>query len=375
VLYGEGGAGLFSDGKLTSRSKDRRRVRRLLEVLVACGAPTDIMVDAEPHLGSDILLAIVPEMRRRVCELGGEVRFGAKLEKLLIEDGVLRGAVVNGEELRADLCVLATGHSARDTYSMLAESGVALESKPFAVGVRVELPQHRIDAARWGGPVPVLGHASFRMTRKPENGMQACYTFCMCPGGVVIACASEPGMPTTNGMSYSARELPFGNAAFLVPVGIDDFGGKGMLAGVEFQRRLEKAAFEAGGGGYGLPGQRLVEFLAGAGASALPEERSCERAVAAQLRGLLPGYIEATLLSAVPQMLAGMRGAVLDEMVVYASETRSSSAVRVLRGDDGVSLNVAGLYPAGEGAGYAGGIVSSGIDGLRAAESVLQRLT
>jgi uncharacterized FAD-dependent dehydrogenase len=408
VLYGEGGAGLFSDGKLTSRSKDRPRVRRFLEALVSCGASPDILIDAEPHIGSDVLEELVPALRNRIIQLGGEVRFGARLDRLEIENGEVRGAVISGEQFRTDRCVLATGHSARDIYEMLAEQGVPLEAKPFAVGVRLEIPQHRIDTAQWGGSFPMLGKASFRLTRREEENARACYSFCMCPGGLVISCASSAGLMTTNGMSLSKRDKPFGNAAFLVPVMPTDFvssndivgrasrirervptgdtgcpeyrgslsynktGNYPVLAGIKFQRKMEAAAFAAGGGDYSLPAQRLVDFLEGAAPSELPAERSCTMARPAQLRGLMPEFVEYTLRSAVPKMLRSMRGVMLDEALLYASETRSSSPVRVVRGEDGQSA-VRGLYPCGEGAGYAGGIVSSGIDGLRIAEAVIEQ--
>jgi uncharacterized FAD-dependent dehydrogenase len=373
VLYGEGGAGLFSDGKLTSRSKDRPRVRRFLETLVSCGASPDILIDAEPHIGSDVLEELVPALRNRIVELGGEVRFGARLDRLEIENGAVRGAVISGEEFRIDRCVLAAGHSARDIYEMLAAQGVPLEAKPFAVGVRLEIPQSRIDTAQWGGSFPNIGKASFRLTRKEEENTRACYTFCMCPGGLVISCASSEGLMTTNGMSLSKRDKPMGNAAFLVPVMPTDFPniGKSVLAGIEFQKKLEAAAFAAGGSDYSLPAQRLVDFLEGSAPSVLPDVRSCTMARPAQLRGLLPEFVEHTLRSAVPKMLRSMRGVVLDEALLYASETRSSSPVRVVRDEDGQSA-VRGLYPCGEGAGYAGGIVSSGIDGLRIAEAVIE---
>jgi uncharacterized FAD-dependent dehydrogenase len=371
VLYGEGGAGLFSDGKLTSRSKDRPRVRRLLEIFVACGASPDILIDAEPHIGSDVLEELVPVMRNRIFELGGEVRFGARLDRLEIENGALRGVVISGEQVRVDTCVLATGHSARDLYEMLREQGVPLESKPFAVGVRLEIPQHRIDTAQWGGPFPMLGKASFRLTRREEENARSCYTFCMCPGGLVMSCASSTGLITTNGMSLSKRDKFSGNAAFLVPVFPADFPSTDVLAGIEFQKKLEAAAFAAGGSDYSLPAQRLVDFLEGT-ESDIPVERSCTRAVPAQLRGLLPEFVEHTLRNAVPKMLGSMRGVQLDEALLYASETRSSSPVRIVRDEDGQSA-VRGLYPCGEGAGYAGGIVSSGIDGLRQAEAIVAR--
>ena len=376
VLYGEGGAGLFSDGKLTSRSKDRPRVRRFLEALVSCGAAPDILVDAEPHIGSDVLQELVPALRQRILACGGEVRFGARLERLEIEHGAVRGALISGVEVRTDCCVLATGHSARDIYEGLAAQGVPLEPKPFAVGVRLEIPQHRIDTAQWGGPYASLGSASFRLTRKAEERVRACYSFCMCPGGLVIACASSAGLLTTNGMSLSTRDRPFGNAAFLVPVLPEDFPPAGApgLSGIELQKKMEAAAYAAGGSDYALPAQRLPDYLAGATPAELPAARSCTRARAAQLRGLLPEFVESTLLRALPPMLRGLRGAQLEEALLYAAETRSSSPVRVVRGEDGQSSGVRGLYPCGEGAGYAGGIVSSGIDGLRMAEAVIDKI-
>jgi uncharacterized FAD-dependent dehydrogenase len=348
-----------------------------------------------------VLEELVPALRNKIIALGGEVRFGARLDRLEIENGAVRGAVVSGEQIRTDTCVLATGHSARDIYEMLSEQGVPLEPKGFAVGVRLEIPQHRIDTAQWGGSFPMLGKASFRMTRREEENARSCYTFCMCPGGLVMSCASSEGLITTNGMSLSKRDKPLGNAAFLVPVFPSDFpvvgqasrtrepvsaantgypeyrgslsynkiGQYPVLAGIEFQKKLEAAAFAAGGSDYSLPAQRLIDFLEGA-ESDIPEQRSCTRAVPAQLRGLLPEFVEHTLRSAVPKMLGSMRGVHLDEALLYASETRSSSPVRVVRGEDGQSA-VRGLFPCGEGAGYAGGIVSSGIDGLRQAETIV----
>jgi uncharacterized FAD-dependent dehydrogenase len=373
VLYGEGGAGLFSDGKLTSRSKDRIRARRVLEVLVECGASPDILIDAEPHIGSDVLEELVPALRRKIIDLGGEVRFGARLDRIEIEKGAVRGVVIAGEELRTDSCVLAAGHSARDIYEMLAEQNVPLESKAFAVGLRLEMPQDRIDVAQWGQSLPSLGKASFRATRREGGDSRACYTFCMCPGGMVIACASSEGRITTNGMSLSGRDRPMGNAAFLVPVLPTDYPEvrANALAGIEFQKKLESAAFVAGGSDYSLPAQRLVDYLEGNPSTDLPKDRSCTRAIPAQLRGQLPGFVETTLRSAIPKMLRGMRGVVLDEALLYASETRSSSPVRVVRDKDGQSA-IHGLYPSGEGSGYAGGIVSSAIDGLRSADMLVQ---
>lgn len=369
VLYGEGGAGLFSDGKLTARSKDRARIRRFFETLVACGASPEILFDAMPHIGTDDLARIIPAIRNRIWELGGACAFNSKLEDLRIEKGVLRGIVASGKEIRTDACFLATGHSARDVYSMLARCGVPLEAKPFAIGVRLELPQHRIDTAQYGkwAHLPRLGSASFKLTRKEENRARRCYSFCMCPGGQVISCASSEGLITTNGMSLSARAEPFGNAAFLVPVEVEDFASGNVLGGIAFQEAMERKAFVAGGSDYGLPAARLVDFLEGRSGE-LPTGRSCTRAVPALLQDILPEFVSETLRSAIPKMLGELDGTPLDEALLYAAETRSSSPVRVVRDDTGQSIGVNGLYPCGEGAGYAGGIVSSALDGMKSAE-------
>jgi len=380
VLYGEGGAGLFSDGKLTSRSKDRPRVRRMLETLVRCGAPADILVEAEPHLGSDVLRRIVPALRGLILDAGGEVRFNARLDGLEVHAGRLRAVHVASERIAVAACVLATGHSARDVYRMLHAAGVTLEAKAFAVGLRAELGQRLIDQAQWGrwAGHGRLGAASFRLTRATTPTARPCYTFCMCPGGVVISCASEPGMLTTNGMSLSARDGRHGNAAFLTPVGPADYPQPcpdlpAELAGLDFQADIERRAFQAGGADYSLPAARLMDFLAGSAGGDLPADRSCTRSRPADLRTVLPEFICRTLAEAMPEMLCRQRGVAAEDVTLYAAETRTSSPVRVVRGPTGESPAAAGLFPAGEGAGYAGGIISSGVDGLRAAEAVLAR--
>ncbi|HEY5653387.1 MAG TPA: hypothetical protein VIR63_03345, partial [Pontiella sp.] len=275
----------------------------------------------------------------------------------------------SGKEIRTDACFLATGHSARDVYSLLAEHGVPMEAKPFAVGVRLEIPQHRINTAQYGEwtKLPQLGSASFRLTRREETHARRCYSFCMCPGGEVISCASSEAELTSNGMSLSARAEPFGNAAFLVPVELSDFPNTSPLSGIDFQKKMERAAFEAGGFNYGLPAARLIDFLEGRSGE-LPKERSCQRAVPALLQDILPDFVFDTLHSAIPKMLRELNGTPLEEALLYASETRSSSPVRILREKDGQSTGVKGLYPCGEGAGYAGGIVSSALDGMKLTE-------
>lgn len=382
VLFGEGGAGLFSDGKLTSRSKNRAATQKFFQTLVKCGAEEDILIDAEPHLGSDILRKIVQSFRKLIEANGGKVRFNSRLESLHIEKNKLRGIVVNGEEIEAGHCILASGHSARDIYTMLAKSSVMLEPKPFAAGVRLELSQQSINRAQWGRFTghPRLGAASFRLTSKKDNLHRACYTFCMCPGGTVISCASSHGTLTTNGMSLSKRSGNFGNAAFLVPVDPADYPlwldkNSTYLPGVEFQEKMERLAYAAGGSDYSLPAAPLSGFLSKKYPYTIPNNRSWIRSRPADLHNILPGFICETLSAAIPKMLSFMNGIIPEEVLLYAAETRSSSPYRILRNDLGESVSVSGLFPSGEGAGYAGGIVSSALDGIIAAEAVIHSLS
>jgi len=375
VLYGEGGAGLFSDGKLTTRTKLRGHLRTVLGLLVECGAPESILIDAEPHVGSDRLADLVPRLRQRIQALGGEVRFHSRFEGLDVQDGKLVAIIVNGERIETDHCILATGHSARDVYETLHRSQVELAAKPFAVGVRIDVRQDQIDQSQFGSFAghPRLGAANFRLTRRPGGQTRACYSFCMCPGGSVIACASAPGLMTTNGMSLSTRGGLYGNAAFLVPATPEDTGASEAdpLAGLAWQAAIEAKAFAAGGGDYSLPASPLTDFLAGQAATDLPPNRSCKRSVPADLHAILPAYVVATLVRSIRPMLQRLGKVRVEDAVVYAAETRSSSPVRIVRDEQFQSPGAAGLYPAGEGAGYAGGIVTSAIDGLRAADALL----
>jgi len=379
VLYGEGGAGLFSDGKLTARSKDRVRVRQFMELLHACGADASVTIDATPHIGSDCLMQIVPRLREEIISAGGEVQFETRLDDLLIDQGQLRAVVLNGRERACSHCVLAAGHSARDVVQMLATRGVALQAKPFAVGVRLEIPQEEINRSQYGrfSGNPLLGAANFRLTRRGTDSIRPCYTFCMCPGGRVIACASEAGFLTTNGMSYASRSMAKGNAGFLVPVGPEDYPEhpSPALAGLEFQRTLEQAAFEAGGGTYAVPAVRLLDFLSQQISSSLPEGGSCNRTAPVEFRSILPDFVTRTLEASLPPMLKELKPVKLEDAVLYGPETRSSSPLWVLRTAEGQSENTRGLFPAGEGAGYAGGIVSSAIDGMKIAEQVKRSLS
>lgn len=379
ALFGEGGAGLFSDGKLTARSKDRPRIRLFLETLVLCGAPREILIDSEPHLGSDVLLKIVGNMRRMIEENGGETYYNTSLTDIVCENGALTGIKCGSKEFTTDKVILATGHSAHDIYNILHKNQVALESKPLAVGIRLEAPQKQINVSQYGefAGHPRLKAASFRVTRRPESGARACYSFCMCPGGLVICCASEDGALTTNGMSYSSRNSIWGNAAFIVPVEPADFAGQiasgsaPELAGLHFQKKIEEASFKAGGGGFTVPALMLKDFLDAKVSAELPANRSCPRSRPADFDAILPDFVTRTLRQSIPSMLRELGSISPAECIVYAAETRSSSAVRVLREESGQSASLRGLFPAGEGAGYAGGIVSSAVDGLKAAEQLI----
>jgi len=382
ALFGEGGAGLFSDGKLTARSKDRPRIRLFFETLVRCGAPRDILIDSEPHLGSDVLLKIVPNIRKIIEENGGETIYNKTLTDIFTENGRITGIKAGQSEIETQHVILATGHSARDVYRLMARIGATLQAKPFAAGIRLEIPQKQINLGQYG---KFCGHArlkaaSFKLTRRPEGKARACYSFCMCPGGLVIACASEPDALTTNGMSYSGRDSVYGNAAFVVPIEPEDYRGFAgpethpELAGINFQLAMERAAFKAGGSDFSVPALTYNDFINNSVLEALPAARSCPRSVTADFSGILPDFVSETLRLAMPRMLRELNGADPASAVVYAAETRSSSPVRIVRGEDGQSPALHGLFPAGEGAGYAGGIVSSAVDGLKAAEQLLESM-
>lgn len=379
VLFGEGGAGLFSDGKLTARSKDRRRIRLFFEELVKAGAQPDILIEAEPHLGSDTLLKIIPNLRNEIISNGGEIRYNTALSKINVEDGKVVSVYAGNEIIKTDYVMLAVGHSARDVYWLLASMNAAMEAKPTAVGIRLEVPQKDIDKSQFRqfAGNPKIGAASYKLTRKAEDGVRACYSFCMCPGGQVIACANEENGFTTNGMSLSKRDAKYGNAAFIVPVEPADYTTVentekyDVLAGISFQKNIEQKAFVSGGSNFSVPALKLKDYLDGKISDNLTEGRSCSRSVPASFDNILPEFINKTLRHQIPHMLKELDEVSIDNAIVYAAETRSSSPVRILRDEKCESLNIKGLYPIGEGAGYAGGIVSSAVDGMKAAEAVL----
>jgi len=375
IVFGEGGAGTFSDGKLYTLIGDGRRHKVFAE-LAACGAPPEILVSAKPHIGTDNLRRVVPALRARILAAGGEVRFGGRVSDLAVEAGRVRGVVIDSEgALPAGAVVLAAGHSARDTFAMLHARGVALAPKPFSLGVRIEHLQEKVDRAQYGPAAghPRLGAAEYKLVHHGPEG-RSVYTFCMCPGGEVVPAASESDGVVTNGMSRFARDGRNANSALLVGVHPADFGGAGPLAGLDFQRRWERAAFARGGGGHAAPVQRLGDFLAGRPTerlgAVLPTYRPGCRP--GDLSDCLPQFAVRALQDALPALGRKLRGFADPDAVLTGVETRSSSPVRVLRDERGES-SLGGLYPAGEGAGYAGGIVSAAVDGLRAAESVIRR--
>lgn len=374
VQFGEGGAGTFSDGKLYSQIKDPRHLgRKVLTEFVKAGAPEEILYVAKPHIGTFRLVGMVEAMRHEIEALGGEVRFQQRVTDLLIDDRQIRGVTLaSGETLRSNQVILALGHSARDTFEMLHARGICMEAKPFSIGFRIEHPQSLIDKARLGPNAgnPLLGAADYKLVHHANNG-RTVYSFCMCPGGTVVAATSEPGCVVTNGMSQYSRNERNANAGIVVGVTPEDFPG-GPLAGIELQRQLEARAFELGGGNYDAPAQRVGDFLEGRPSTRLGTvEPSYKPGVhLTDLASALPDYAIAAIREALPAFDRQIKGFAMKDAVLTGVETRTSSPVRITRGDDCQSLNVRGLYPAGEGAGYAGGILSAGVDGIRVAEAV-----
>lgn len=372
VQFGEGGAGTFSDGKLTTRIKDPR-CRKVLEEMVEAGAPEDILYDAKPHIGTDLLQGVVQGIREKIGSLGGEVRFFAKVTDILVKDGGVEGVVLaDGEKIQTDDVVLAIGHSARDTFEMLYQKGVLLEQKPFAMGVRIEHPQKMIDIAQYGDAAEKLPPGDYRLTYTTKKG-RGVYTFCMCPGGYVVAAASEEGRLAINGMSQHARDGENANSALLVQVFPVDFGSDHPLAGMYFQRDLEEKAFALGGGSYTAPIQSVGGFLGISKESPRVCPTYRPRTKEADLSKIFPPFMTEALGEAIPVMGKKLKGFDREDAVLTAVESRSSSPVRILRNDHGESLWAKGLYPTGEGAGYAGGIISAAVDGILAAEKIFQK--
>jgi uncharacterized protein len=372
--FGEGGAGTFSDGKLYSQVKDPQHYgRKVLTEFVNAGASPEILYINKPHIGTLKLVGIVQNFRAQIEALGGEIRFQSRVTDIQIENGKVRGiTLASGEYIASDRVVLAVGHSARDTFQMLFDRGVYIEAKPFSIGFRVEHPQALIDRARFGDRMGhrLLGAADYKLVHHCQNG-RSVYSFCMCPGGLVVAAASEPGRLVTNGMSQYSRNERNANSAIVVGITPDDYPGH-PLAGIELQRRLEKHAFELGGGTYEAPGQLVGDFLADRASTSLgsvhpsytPGVRLCD------LSQSLPEYAIAAIREALPAFEKQIRGFAMEDAILTGVETRTSSPIRIKRNENYQSLNTEGLYPTGEGAGYAGGILSAGIDGIKVAEAV-----
>lgn len=386
VQFGEGGAGTFSDGKLWSQISDPRHLtRKVLTEFVKAGAPEEILFVSKPHIGTFRLVSMIEKMRAEIHALGGEIRFQQKVTDLLIENGAVRGLTLeSGEQLRADHVVLALGHSARDTFQMLQARGVYLEAKPFSIGFRIEHPQSLIDAARFGPNAgnPLLGAADYKLVHHARNG-RSVYSFCMCPGGTVVAATSEPQRVVTNGMSQYSRAERNANAGIVVGINPQDYRQDGLTAGpvnpldgMAFQRFWESRAYELGGGGYRAPAGLVGDFLKRQKSTVLGEvEPSYKPGVtltqlAEKGRGSLPDYALDAIREALPAFGRQIRGFDRPDALLTGVETRTSSPLRITRGRDYQSLNVRGLYPAGEGAGYAGGIMSAGVDGIEVAEAV-----
>ena len=374
VQFGEGGAGTFSDGKLYSQIKDPKFYgRQVIREFVKAGAPEEITYVAKPHIGTFRLVGVVEKMRQEIIELGGEIRFSQKVTGFDIENDRIRAIQLeSGETIVADHVVLALGHSARDTFKVLHDAGVYMEAKPFSVGFRIEHPQSMIDRARLGPHAgnELIGAADYKLVHHASNG-RTVYSFCMCPGGTVVAATSEPTRVVTNGMSQYSRNERNANAGIVVGITPEDYPG-GPLAGIEFQRALESRAFELGGGTYEAPGQLVGDFLQGKPSTQLASVTPSYKPGVhlTDLATSLPDYAITAIREAIPAFEKQIKGFSMPDAVLTGVETRTSSPLRIKRGDNFQSVNIQGLYPAGEGAGYAGGILSAGVDGIRVAEAV-----
>ncbi len=374
VQFGEGGAGTFSDGKLHSQIKDPKFYgRKVLSEFVKAGAPEEIMYVSKPHIGTFRLVGVVEEMRHSIEALGGEIRFQSRVADIDIFDEQVRGVVLaDGEHISTKHVVLAVGHSARDTFEMLHKRGVYMEAKPFSIGFRIEHPQSVIDRARFGANAgnPLLGAADYKLVHHASNG-RSVYSFCMCPGGTVVAATSEAGRVVTNGMSQYSRNERNANSGIVVGITPEDYPGD-VLAGVEFQRKWEARAFELGGKNYCAPGQRVGDFLAARPSTTLGSVNASYTpgVTPTDLASALPDYVIAAIREALPAFEKQIKGFAMDDALLTGVETRTSSPVRIKRGDNFQSINIKGLYPAGEGAGYAGGILSAAVDGIETAEAV-----
>lgn len=376
VQFGEGGAGAFSDGKLTTRIKDKR-CDYVLKELVRGGAPEEITYVGKPHIGTDLLKGVVKNIRERIKSLGGEVRFTSKLEYIKAKDGNIESIIVDGDEIPCEALVLALGHSARDTYEMLNEIGVFMEPKAFAIGVRIEHPQGLIDESQYGNCAnhPRLKAAEYRLTHQSADTGRAIYSFCMCPGGVVVAASSEDERLVSNGMSYHARDKANANSALVVTVGPDDFEGDSPLRAMEFQRHYESLAYKVGGGNYKAPIQLVGDFMNDRISTKLGSvEPSYTRGYEFKdLRECLPDYVASTIKEGILAFDKKIKGYAAEDAILTGIETRTSAPVKMIRNENLESISLSGLYPAGEGAGFAGGIISAAVDGIKVAEKIIAK--
>lgn len=373
--FGEGGAGTYSDGKLYTRATKRGNVERILNLFVQHGAQNEILIDAHPHIGSNRLPKVVTAIRETIIAAGGEVHFESRVTGFLLSGDSIKGVVVNGEiEITGDSVILATGHSARDIFVLLHENKIKIEAKPFAMGVRIEHPQKLIDEIQYHSKErnPNLPASSYNLTCQIDD--RGVYSFCMCPGGIIIPASTAPGELVLNGMSVSKRNSPFANSGFVVSVDEKDwekFGRAGVFAGLEFQKEIEKIAFAAGGGTQRAPAQRITDFVTGKLSTTLPETSYIPGTISSPLHEILPKSITEGLRKSLLVFDKKMRGYYTEEAQILAAETRTSSPIRVPRDEQTLMhVEMKGLFPAGEGAGYAGGIVSAAIDGERCAEAV-----
>ena len=375
VQFGEGGAGTFSDGKLTTRIKDHR-CTFVLDELIKAGAPPEIKYESKAHVGTDLLKDVVKNIREEIKSLGGEVNFNSKLEKITHEEGKLRSIIVNGQEIPCIALVLAIGHSSRDTYEMLCKEKVSMEAKAFAIGVRIEHPQELINISQYGSnhKHPKLHAADYRLTHQSEKLKRGVYSFCMCPGGVVVAAASEDGRLVSNGMSYHARDLKNANSALVVTVSPEDFEGDSPLRGMEFQRHYEGLAFKLGGGNYKAPVQLVGDFMKDRPSTKLGKVTPSYTAgyEFKELKNCLPKYVIEALKEGIESFDKKIKGYAREDAVLTGIETRTSAPVRIHRDKTLESVSVCGLYPAGEGAGFAGGIISASVDGIKVAEHIIE---
>lgn len=372
--YGEGGAGTYSDGKLYTRSNKRGDINKVLQQFVTHGADEDILIDARPHIGTNKLPQIITAIRETILKAGGEVRFGQQVTDFIIENGKIKGVVINQElQLEAQAVVLATGHSARDIYTLLDKKGILVEAKPFALGVRIEHPQEIIDAAQYHCPVrsEFLPPAYYSLVE--QVGARGVFSFCMCPGGIIAPCATHQEEIVVNGWSPSKRNNPFANSGTVVQVTLDDVPGTDPLRMMNFQAEIEKSAFAAGGGNLVAPGQRMVDFVEGRVSAGLPVNSYLPGTKSVMLKEILPGFVADSLKNALPLFGKKMNGYYTNESILVGVESRSSSPVRIPRDRETFQHpQVEGLFPCAEGAGYAGGIVSAAIDGVNCANAIMK---